>query len=119
MPVPSASDPFWLGIFPCEYVALLALVRSRVGRALWATRLDGLAGGLAIAAVLASVTVSAAVDGIRRCASGELATNLAYPVGDLVLLGFDRQRRRSRRLADRPDVAHAERRRSSRSRAPI
>ena len=87
VPVPSASDPFWLAIYPCMYVALIALIRSRVGRTLWATRLDGLAGGLAIASVLACVTVSAAVEGSAGAPFWEEATNLAYPVGDLVLLG--------------------------------
>src|SRR5215204_6144345 len=86
VPVPSISDPFWLALYPCEYVALLALIRSRVGRTLWATRLDGLAGGLAIASVLACVTVSAAVEGSAGAPFWEAATNLAYPVGDLVLL---------------------------------
>jgi diguanylate cyclase (GGDEF)-like protein len=87
VPVPSVSDPFWLAIYPCLYIALIALIRSRVGRTLWATRLDGLAGGLAIASVLACVTVSAAVDGSAGASFWESATNLAYPVGDLMLLG--------------------------------
>ncbi len=87
VPVPSISDPFWLAIYPCLYVALIALIRSRVGRTPWATRLDGLAGGLAIAAVLACVTVSATVEGSAGAPFWESATNLAYPVGDLMLLG--------------------------------
>ena len=87
VPVPSASEPFWLAIYPCLYVALIALIRSRIGRTLWATRLDGLAAGLAIASILACVTVSAAVDGSAGAPFWEEATNLAYPVGDLVLLG--------------------------------
>jgi diguanylate cyclase (GGDEF)-like protein len=87
VPVPSVSDPFWLAIYPCEYIALLALIRSRIGSSLWATRLDGLAGGLAIASVLACVTVSAAMKGSAGAPFWEEATNLAYPVGDLVLLG--------------------------------
>ena len=87
VPVPSASDPFWLAIFPCFYVALIALIRSRIGRTLWATRLDGLAGGLAIASVLACLTMSAAVDGSAGAPFWEAATNLAYAVGDLMLLG--------------------------------
>ena len=66
VPVPSVSDPLWLAIYPCLYVALVALIRSRVGRTVWATRLDGLAGGLAIASVLACVTVSADGRGLGR-----------------------------------------------------
>jgi two-component system cell cycle response regulator len=87
VPIPSISDPFWLALYPCEYVALVALIRGRVGRTLWATRLDGLAGGLAAASILACVTVSAAVHGSAGAPFWEAATNLAYPVGDLILLG--------------------------------
>jgi two-component system cell cycle response regulator len=87
VPIPSASDPLWLAIYPCEYVALIALIRSRIGRTLWATRLDGLAGGLAVASVLACLTVSATLDGSTGAPFWEEAINLAYPVGDLVLLG--------------------------------
>ena len=87
VPVPSLSEPFWLAIYPCLYVALIALIRSRIGHTLWATRLDGLAGGLAIASVLACVTMSAAVKGSAGAPFWEEATNLAYPVGDLMLLG--------------------------------
>ena len=87
VPVPSLSEPFWLAIYPCLYVALIALIRARIGRTLWATRLDGLAGGLAIASVLACVTVSAAVEGSAGAPFWEEATNLAYPIGDLMLLG--------------------------------
>ena len=87
VPVPSVSDPFWLAMFPCLYVALIALIRSRIGHTLWATRLDGLAGGLAIASVLACVTMSAAVRGSGGVPWSEEATNLAYSVGDLMLLG--------------------------------
>jgi hypothetical protein len=87
VPVPSASEPFWLAIYPCLYVAMIALIRSRIGRTLWATRLDGLAGGLAIASVLACVTVSEAVEGSAGAPFWEAATNLAYPVCDLMLLG--------------------------------
>jgi two-component system cell cycle response regulator len=87
VPVPSVSEPFWLALFPCEYVALLALIHSRVGRTLWATRLDGLAGGLGIAAVLACVTIPLAVEGSAGAPLAERMTNLAYPLGDLILLG--------------------------------
>jgi two-component system, cell cycle response regulator len=87
VPVPSASDPFWLAIYPCLYVALIALIRSRIGRTLWATRLDGLAGGLAIASVLACLTMSVPVDGSAGAPFWEQATNLAYPIADLMLLG--------------------------------
>jgi two-component system cell cycle response regulator len=87
VPVPSISDPFWLAVYPCEYVALLVLTRGRVGRTLLATRLDGLLSGLSVAAVIACVSVPAAVDAGAGGSLLEQATNLAYPIGDLALLG--------------------------------
>ena len=57
VPVPSVSDPFWLALYPCAYLALLALTRERVSHTLVATRLDGIVSGFAVAAVLASFTM--------------------------------------------------------------
>jgi diguanylate cyclase len=47
VPVPSIYDPLWLAIYPCAYVALLVLIRERVGPTLLALRLDGVVSGLA------------------------------------------------------------------------
>ena len=87
VPVPSLSDPFWLAIYPCEYLALLALTRERVGRTLAATRLDGIVSGFAVASLLASFTMSTAIDSTAGAPIAEQLTNLAYPTADLVLLG--------------------------------
>jgi diguanylate cyclase (GGDEF)-like protein len=87
VPVPSISDPFWLALYPCQYLALLVLTRERVGRTLAATRLDGIISGFAVAAVLASFTMSTAIDSIHGAPPAEQLTNLAYPTADLVLLG--------------------------------
>jgi diguanylate cyclase (GGDEF)-like protein len=87
VPVPSLSDPFWLALYPCEYVTLLALTRERVRTALVATRLDGLIAGLAVASVLASITMSTAIAGTGDFPFWEQVTDLAYPSADLVLLG--------------------------------
>ena len=62
VPVPSFYDPLWLAIYPCAYLALLVLIRQRVGHTLLATRLDGLVCGLAAAALLATVSLPLAVD---------------------------------------------------------
>jgi two-component system, cell cycle response regulator len=87
VPVPSVSDPLWLAIYPCAYLALMALTRRRVGRLLWTTRIDGLIGGLAVAAVLACLTVPSAAATIHGAPLSEQITTLAYPLGDLALLG--------------------------------
>jgi hypothetical protein len=56
-PMPKAA-----GLYPCMYVALLALTRERVSHTLMATRLDGIVSGFAVASLLASVTMSTAID---------------------------------------------------------
>ena len=63
------------------------LVRSRAGTTLLATRLDGVASGLAVAAVLACVSLPSAIAAAGDTPLLEQATNLAYPIGDLILLG--------------------------------
>jgi two-component system cell cycle response regulator len=87
VPVPSLSDPFWLGLYPCVYLVLLVLTRERVGRTLAATRLDGLVSGCAVASLLACFTMSTALDSTAGTPFWERLTNLAYPTADLVLLG--------------------------------
>jgi two-component system cell cycle response regulator len=87
VPVPSLSDPFWLALYPCQYLALLVLTRERVGQTLVATRLDGIVSGFAAASVLASFTMSKAIDSVSGAPLAEQLTNLAYPTADLVLLG--------------------------------
>jgi diguanylate cyclase (GGDEF)-like protein/putative nucleotidyltransferase with HDIG domain len=87
VPVPSLSDPFWLALYPCVYLALLALTRERVGHTLVATRLDGIVSGFAVASLLACFTMSTAIDSTAGAPFAEQLTNLAYPTADLVLLG--------------------------------
>jgi two-component system, cell cycle response regulator len=87
VPVPSIYDPLWLAIYPCAYLALLALIHERVGHTLLATRLDGLVCGLAAASLLASVSLPLAVGATAGAPFWETATSLSYTVCDLVLLG--------------------------------
>ena len=74
-------------IYPCAYLALLVLIRQRVGHTLLATRLDGLVCGLAAAALLATVSLPLAVDATAGAPFWETATSLSYTVCDLILLG--------------------------------
>jgi two-component system cell cycle response regulator len=85
-PYPSLADVGYLSVFPAAYVGLVLLLRAsapRMGSALW---LDGLVCGLAGAAIGAALVfgVVASTDG----SLSTVATNLAYPVGDLLLLAF-------------------------------
>ena len=86
-PYPSVADALWLAFYPAAYVGMLLLVRARVREfhaSLW---LDGLIAGLVVAAFGAAAifpTMLFASEG----EAGAVATTLAYPLGDLVLMGI-------------------------------
>jgi len=85
-PFPSPSDAGYLAIYPASYVGLVLLLRARAGRMSPALWLDGLITALAVAAVGAALVL-----GVVASTEGSLATvatNLAYPLGDLALLAF-------------------------------
>jgi signal transduction histidine kinase/DNA-binding NarL/FixJ family response regulator len=87
LPIPSVADIFWLGFYIPAYASVWLLVRSRlphVSASLW---LDGAIGALGVASVSAAVVF----DAVLRTSSGDfgvVATGLAYPLGDLGLLGM-------------------------------
>ena len=85
-PVPSWADAGYLGLPPLLFGGLLLLLRARVRglpRMLW---VDGITAALSAGAVSAAIVVQAVLGGVGgdRLA---IATNLAYPLADLVLLG--------------------------------
>jgi diguanylate cyclase (GGDEF)-like protein len=84
-PYPSLADAFWLSFYPLTYIALVALVRARAPHFRPSMWIDGLVGALALGAIAAAFLV----DPIVESSGGELravATSLAYPLGDLLLL---------------------------------
>lgn len=86
-PFPSPADALYLSFYPASYIALLLLVRSRVRgfrRSQW---LDGGIAALAVAGLAAAVAFQPIVEGTTGDAA-TVATNLAYPLGDLLLLGL-------------------------------
>jgi diguanylate cyclase (GGDEF)-like protein len=86
-PTPSIADVFYLGFYPLVYVALVRLVR-RQGRdltsAMW---LDGIVAGLGAAGVCACFLFTTIVQSTGSDPAS-VAVNLAYPIGDLLLLGL-------------------------------
>ena len=86
-PFPSYADAGFLSVYPPAYVAIVLLLRSRLGglhSSLW---LDGVIGGLAVAAVGTAVVF----EEVLRMTGGSraaVATNLAYPLADLMLIGL-------------------------------
>jgi two-component system, cell cycle response regulator len=85
-PYPSLADALWLAFLPLCYAGLVLLARERMPHLdsrLW---LDGVIAALTTAALSAAV-----VFGVVLASTGgdtaAVATNLAYPLGDMVLLG--------------------------------
>ena len=87
IPTPSPADIGWLLSYPLIYAALALLYKSRVrgsGRVLW---IDGAIGALAVAALGAAVLFQAVLQSTGGPAL-TVATNLAYPLADLLMLGL-------------------------------
>jgi diguanylate cyclase (GGDEF)-like protein len=85
VPSPSFADAGFLGVYPAAYVALGLLVRNRVTRFTRSVWLDGLIAGL----IVGACAVAVVFDSVAEKASGGLApiaTNLAYPIADALLI---------------------------------
>jgi diguanylate cyclase (GGDEF)-like protein len=84
---PQLADLFYLLFYPTAYVGLVLILRREPGKLVPATWLDGITAGLGAAAVCAaflfhSIAASLGHDPLS------VAVNLAYPVGDLLLLAL-------------------------------
>jgi diguanylate cyclase (GGDEF)-like protein len=86
VPIPSLADAGYLAFYPLSYLALIVLLRDRIG-SFPATRwLDGLIVGSAVAALAAALALGPIVDASNDGSTVAVATNLAYPIADLTLL---------------------------------
>jgi diguanylate cyclase (GGDEF)-like protein len=86
-PYPSVADGFWLAFYPAAYTATVLLVRDRVEhfrRSLW---MDGVVAGLAVAAVGTIIVFEPIMDATGGQTLA-VATDLAYPAADLVMLAL-------------------------------
>jgi hypothetical protein len=84
-PTPSTADVFYLLFYPLAYVATVLLLQHGLGRLSRPNWLDGLVAGLGAAALCAAF----AFHSIMHLTGGSdlaTATNMAYPVGDLLML---------------------------------
>ncbi|MBA3261223.1 MAG: GGDEF domain-containing protein [Thermoleophilaceae bacterium] len=85
IPAPSVADFFWLAFYPAAFAGLMLLIRRRLHRLPASLWLDGLVACLTFAAFGAAFLVTPIVDATGG-ATAVVATALAYPVSDAVLL---------------------------------
>jgi len=84
---PSPADALWLSFYVLIYVAIVHFVKARIVRFSPSTWLDGAVGGLGAAAV----AVAFALGPVLNETEGTLAvvaTNLAYPTAEILLIIF-------------------------------
>jgi len=84
---PSLTDVFYLGFFPPTYVALVIFMRGEVRRLSTPSWLDGAVAGVGAAALCSAFVFPRIVHLIGESPLA-VATNLAYPVGDVLLLSL-------------------------------
>jgi two-component system, cell cycle response regulator len=86
-PFPSLGDVFYLAFYPASYAALVLLLRARVREFRQTLWVDGVAAGLAAAALSTSVIFDV-VHGATEGSPQAVVVNLAYPIGDILLLAL-------------------------------
>ena len=86
-PSPSLADAFYVVFYPVTYVGLMLLLRRNVKRFTLARWLDGGVAGFGAAALCAAFAFQDVLHHAGGSAAG-VAVNLAYPVGDVLLLGL-------------------------------
>lgn len=86
-PFPSPADAGYLGFYLPAFVGLGLLVRARVVQFSGSVWLDG----LIVALTVSSLATGIVLDAVWRTSTGDfaaVATNLAYPAGDALLLAL-------------------------------
>jgi diguanylate cyclase (GGDEF)-like protein len=84
---PTAADAMWLAIYPFAFVAIVSLVKARFVRLHAGVWLDVAIGGTVVAAVAAAVVFEPVFD-VTVADGMANAARLAYPLGDLLPIGF-------------------------------
>ncbi len=87
-PIPSLADLLYLLYYPAAYIALGLLIRSRWRHISASAWLDGGIAACTIAAVIAALAFGPIVAAATHGGTAAVITNLAYPIGDLILLGL-------------------------------
>lgn len=82
---PSPADALYLSFFPLSYVAVVLFIRGETQRLSSPNWLDGAVAGLGAAAVCAAFAFQT-IEHTAREGGLAVAVNLAYPIGDVLLL---------------------------------
>ena len=85
--VPSAADVFYVSFFPLCYLGFSMLMRRGNRATLVTTSLDGLVVGLGAAALAAAFAFNAVLHATGGSKLGT-ATNMVYPLGDVLLFAL-------------------------------
>lgn len=86
-PYPSFADGLWLAFYPASYIGLVLLLRGRVREFQASLWLDGVIAALAAAAIGAAVILGFVATDTGGSVQ-VVAVNLAYPLGDIILLSI-------------------------------
>src|SRR5947209_200099 len=87
LPPPSPADAGYLLFYPFAYIALARLVGAHVRDVHANVWLDGAIGGLTLAALCSALVLEPVIHATHG-STAAVATNLAYPIGDLLLIVF-------------------------------
>ena len=82
---PSPADVGWIAFYPLAYVAIVLLVQRRARSFAGTLWLDGLTAAVTAAALGSAVLVEVVLRTLEG-SQAAIATNLAYPLGDVLLL---------------------------------
>ena len=86
-PYPSPADIGYLAFYPLAYAGLAVLVRARAGQLNWRLWMDGAIAGLGTAAIGAAFVFDF-VAGSTEGTPLQVATTLAYPLGDILMVAM-------------------------------
>jgi two-component system, cell cycle response regulator len=86
-PYPSPADVGYLAFYPLAYAGLVLLVKARTHEINWRLWMDGLIAALGTAALGAAFVFDFVADKAEGTTL-EVATTLAYPLGDIAMLAM-------------------------------
>jgi diguanylate cyclase (GGDEF)-like protein len=86
-PTPSLADLCYLSFYPLAYLGLVLIMRREIGKLASTTWLDGAVAGVGAAAVCACFAFNPILHSVGGSPPA-VATNLAYPIGDVLLLAL-------------------------------